>query len=208
MWVSESAGASTRAGAGVRARGRGESVGAGVRAATLRGPLRRLLLPSALLLFSAACTDITRFSTGPGEAYCGSAIDGPFVRAGFGPGVRMRMHFDAHRLDSRPGTLSTSDDLLTDAPMRPIPQLFHDPLSTLRFGEQREKNLIYVVKPTGPEGGASLFAIVSLLHDGDAEVRLLRSAPPLPGTTAVSSEEDEAIFGVFPLHREHGNCGF
>lgn len=164
-----------------------------------------LALLSSLCLLVAACADVTRFSTKPGEAYCGSIIDGPFVREGFAPGVRMRMSFDSDRLDSRPGTLSTDDGLLTDAPMRPIPQLFHDPLSTLKFGEAREKNLIYVVSP---KSGASLFVVVSLLYDGKAEVRLLRGAPPLSQTTAVSDAEGPSVFGVFPLHREDGTCGF
>lgn len=169
-------------------------------------PRLSLLLAPAFLL--AACADVTRFSTKPGEAYCGSVIAGPFVRSGFGPGVRMRMSFDADRMNSSPGSLSTDDGLLTDAPMRPIPQLSHDPLSTLQFGEQRDKNLVYVVTPTKPSSGPSLLAVVSLLHDGGAEVRLLRGAPPLPGTTAIADTEGESIFGVFPLQRESGTCGF
>lgn len=155
-----------------------------------------------------ACKDVTRFSTAPGESYCGSVIEGPFVRAGFGPGVQMRMTFDADHLSDRPGTLSTDDGLLHEADMRPIPELFHDPLSTLQFGEGRDKNLVYVVDPTEPRGGPSVLAVVSLLHDGDAEVRLVRGAPPMPGTTAVSSASGTTLFGVFPLHRENGTCRF
>lgn len=164
------------------------------------------LIASACAL--AACADVTRFSTKPGEAYCGSVIAGPFVRAGFGPGVRMRMSFDADRMSTSPGALSTDDGLLTDAPLRPIPQLSHDPLSTLQFGERRDKNLLYIVTPTRPSSGPSLLAVVSLLHDGEAEVRLLRGAPPLVGTTAISDAEGESVFGVFPLQRESGTCGF
>lgn len=172
-----------------------------------RPPLA-LLTSLGLLAALPACNDVTRFSTQVGEAYCGSIVAGPFVRAGFGPGVRMRMRFDADQLESRPGTISTDDGLLTDAPLRPIPELFHDPLSTLGFGEGRERNLVYVVTPTSPQAGPSLMAVVSLLHDGNAEVRLLRGAPPLPGTTAVSDADGKQLFGVFSLSREEGTCGF
>lgn len=173
----------------------------------LRSPLA-LLTSLGLLAALPACNDVTRFSTKPGESYCGNIVAGPFVRAGFGPGVRMRLRFDADRLESQPGTISTSDELFTDAPLRPIPQLFHDPLSTLSFGEGRERNLVYVVTPTNPKAGPSLFAVVSLLHDGKVEVRLLRGAPPAPGTTAVSEAEGKQLFGVFSLDREDSTCGF
>lgn len=172
-----------------------------------RSPLA-LLTSLGLLATLPACNDVTRFTTKPGEAYCGNIVAGPFVRAGFGPDVRMRLRFDADRLESQPGTISTSDGLLTDAPLRPIPQIFHDPLSTLSFGEGRERNLVYTVTPTKRQAGPSLLAVVSLLHDGKVEVRLLRGAPPPPGVTAVSDVDGKQLFGVFSLDREDSTCGF
>ena len=151
------------------------------------------------------CNDVTRFSTDPDESYCGSIIPGPFVRKGFEPGVRMRMTFNADRLADLPGVISTDDGSLSNAPLRPIPQLANDPLSTLQFGEGRQRNLLLVV---GVEDGQTAFAVVSLMDSGDVEVRIVRGAPLPPGVTAQPVQESRELFGVFPLARQRGTCGF
>jgi len=163
-----------------------------------RGLVAALALAPALSL--ASCKDVASYSTGPDESYCGSVIQGPFVRKGLGPAVQMRLKFNAEALDSTPGILTTSDGLLIDAALRPIPQLFNDPLSTLQFGEGRRRNLIYVVSPARP--GPPLLVVLSLMESGGAEVRLLRGDPASDGSTT-----DAAIFGVFPLQRSKGVCG-
>lgn len=171
----------------------------------MRLALSRPLAAASLALLGtlAACKDVTSYSTAPGESYCGSIIQGPFVRAGLGPAVQMRLTFHAETLDTDPGTLSTSDGLLREAPLRPIPQLFHDPLSTLQFGEGRRRNLIYAIAPTSP--GAPLFVVLSLLENGDTEVRLMRAAPAPDGQ---QTSTEGALFGVFPLQRRQDACGF
>jgi hypothetical protein len=151
-----------------------------------------------------ACKDTTRFTTAPGESYCGSIVQGPFVRAGFKPDVQLRMSFDADALASAPGALTTSDGLLTEAPLRAIPQLFHDPLSQLEFGEGRQRNLLYVVDPSDPARGSSVTTVVSLMDNGDVELRLVRGAPSPEGATP--SAENPQLFGVFHLHRAQGAC--
>lgn len=156
----------------------------------------------AALALLTSCKDVTSYSNAPDENYCGSVIQGPFVRAGLSPSVQMRLHLDADSLASAPGTLSTSDGLLQNAPMLAIPQLFHDPLSTLEFGEGRRRNLFYVVSPTRP--GSPVSVVISLMESGDVEVRLLRGAQSLD---AQAPPGDSAIFGVFPLQRRKGNCG-
>jgi hypothetical protein len=175
---------------------------------------------------AAACKDVSSFRTRPGDSYCGSVVQGPFVRAGLSPAVQMRLKLDTEALSTTPGSLSTSDHLFSDAPLRAIPQVFHDQLSTLQFGEGRQRNLLYVVDPSAPGGGASVFVVLSLMESGDVEVRLLRGAGP---ATAVSDAADAgaagaagsagaagqgltpgdpAIFGIFPLERRQGECGF
>lgn len=154
---------------------------------------------------SAACSDVTKFSTGPDERYCGNIVPGPFVRQGFRPGVRMRMSFDADRLSEQPGVISTDDGTLVEAALRPIPQLANDPLSNLQFGDGRTRNLLTVV---GVSDGQSAFAVVSLMENGDTEVRILRGAPLPPGVTAKPAQEGVELFGVFPLVRQKGTCGF
>ena len=164
-------------------------------------------------LASAACSDISRFSTESGKnAYCGKVIDASFVRAGVPAGTRMRLDLDADQLvtpdrpDKVPGLVWTDElspgESFVGAPLLVIPQLANDPLSTLSFGEGRVKNALSVAML----GGSQVFVVVSLMQDGDVEVRLIRGtaagsvpagAPPTPSQ----------IFGVFHLHKEDGDCG-
>jgi hypothetical protein len=90
-------------------------------------------------------------------------------------------------------------------PMRPIPQLWHDPLSTLSFGEGRVKNLIYVATPSA---GNDVFVVVSLMQSGDIEVRLLRGAPSLPVDGSAPLPPQSNLFAVFGLGRQEGPCSF
>lgn len=157
-------------------------------------------------LGAAGCKDISRFSTAPGELYCGTIVGASFVRRGFAEGVGIRMTFDADHLSDAPGKLSTSDGLLTDTPMRPLPELSQDPLSTFNFGEGRDRNFLYAVDPVDPAKGPTVSVIVSLLHDGDAEVRLIRGAPGSDGGAAI---DGAPLFGVFtPLARTSQPCSF
>jgi hypothetical protein len=153
----------------------------------------------------AGCNDVSRFSTAADESYCGSIVTGPFVRQGFGPGIRMRLNFDADRLSEKPGEVSTDDGLLDHAMLRPIPQLANDPLSSLQFGEGRVRNLLLGVSPSQ---GPSAFAIVSLMENGNIEMRVMRGAPLPSGVTAYPVESGTQLFGVFPLARQKGQCGF
>lgn len=155
-----------------------------------------------VVVLLASCKDVTSYSTGPDESYCGSVVQGPFVRSGLSPSVQMRLTFDANVLDSKPGIISTSDGLLKDASLRVVPQIFHDPLSTLEFGEGRRRNLIYAATPAKP--GSAVVVILSLLESGEAEVRLLRAAPAPDGDAPTP---ESAIFGVFPLQKRKGTCG-
>jgi hypothetical protein len=156
------------------------------------------------LLVLAGCEDVSEFTTAPGESFCGAIVQGLSFRNGFGPGVRMRLNLDAEQLQQAPGILSTDDGLFVDTPLRPLPQLHHDALSTLQFGEGRVRNLMYGVQPTA---GSMGYAVVSLLENGDVEVRILRGAPPMPGEPPLALD-DPHLFGVFPLTRQRGTCGF
>ena len=168
-----------------------------------------LMILLALPLAGAGCKDVSRFSTEPGESYCGQIVGAPFVMRGFVDNqLRMRMTFDAGRLADAPGTLSTSDGLFTNTPMRPVPELVNDPLSTFNFGEGRDKNLLFAIDPIDPSRGPTIMAIVSLMHAGDAEVRLVRGAPSSDGGIA-GPVDGEPLFGVFaPMTRQPGPCSF
>ncbi len=165
-------------------------------------------------LWLIACTDTSRWNSEPGESFCGDVTAASFVRAGIPEGMRMRLELDAEHLQSTPGRLWTSPlpsgEKLVAAEMRVIPQLLHDPLSTLNFGEGRVRNSIAVVDlpSTDPARPTSqLIVIVSLLQSGDAEVRLLRGALTSAGADAGATDPAGNLFGVFRLRREKGDCG-
>ncbi|RYE93397.1 MAG: hypothetical protein EOO75_04465 [Myxococcales bacterium] len=165
------------------------------RSGTLSRPLAALCLAS--LALPGGCKDVSDYSTAPDESYCGSVVQGPFVRSGLDPSVQMRLRLDADALATAPGVITTSDGLLADAALQVVPQVFNDPLSTMQFGEGRRRNLVYTALPQ--DGTAAVLVVLSLMESGDVEARLLRgpaasSAPP-------------AIFGVFPLQRRKGACG-
>jgi len=162
--------------------------------------------PLLVIVGVSGCKDIDRFSTKNGDYYCGQIVDAQFVRRGFrgadAGSVWMRLTLDTDRLGDVPGAISTNDGLLVNAPLRPLPELPNDPLWTLSFGEGREKNLVFAVDPTSSADGPTIMAIVSLMHSGDAEVRLIRGAPTPGSSPDAGSVDGDPLFGVFaPLHR-------
>jgi len=165
-------------------------------------------------VFCVACTDTSRWNSEPGESFCGDVTAAPFVRAGLPEGMRMRLELDAEHLQSTPGRIWTtalsSGEKLTGAEMRVIPQILHDPVSTLNFGEGRVRNAMAVadLPSTDPARPPSqLMVIISLLQSGDVEVRLVRGGPASASTDAGPADPSGNLFGVFRLRREKGDCG-
>jgi hypothetical protein len=117
----------------------------------------------------------------------------------------MRLTLDIDALQQAPGTLSTNDReggpcapsaLFEQAPLQVSQELFSDPLSLLEFGATRDHNFVAWVDSTCQ---GSALAVVSLMHTGDVEVRLLRRE----GTP----EQPAPGFGVFQLRRRT-DCEF
>jgi hypothetical protein len=151
---------------------------------------------------SLGCHDVSRFSSS-GDHYEGAVVMADFVLSGIDPATRLCLELDATRLQEVPGTISTSDGRFHATPLRPIPQVWHDPLSTLSFGEGRVQNLLYVATPSADaEAAGDVFVVVSLMQSGSVEVRLLRSAPEIDAGSTSS------LFGVFPLTRSGGPCSY
>jgi hypothetical protein len=67
---------------------------------------------------------------------------------------------------------------------------------------------MYAADPSDPKRGPTVFVVLSLLHDGSAEVRLLRGAPAMPDAGALPSSDGAPMFGLFPLKQQTGSCGF
>lgn len=158
----------------------------------------------------AACRDnITRFSTKTGH-YAGEIVKGSFVRNGMIDTTKLCLTFDGDHVQDGPGVITTNDGRFRATPLRPIPQLFHDPLSTLDFGSGRVQNLLYVATPNAtPDAGAEdlqdVFVVVSLMETGSVEVRLLRGAPQVDAGTA-APKGAAPLFGVFAMGRREGAC--
>jgi hypothetical protein len=156
------------------------------------------------------CRDISRFSS-HGDRFQGGVVKGSFVRSGIGELTEMCVTLDTDHLQDSPGTLTTSDGRFSSTPLRPIPQLWHDPLSTLNFGDGRIQNLVYAVSPLTLDAGAAeaqdVLVVLSLMQGGHIEARLLRGAPQTdagPPPLGAASP----MFGVFTLNRRPGPCAF
>jgi hypothetical protein len=178
-----------------------------------------------------ACRDVSGFTT-HGDRFEGPVVEGDFVRSGVDPGTTVCLTLDTDHLQDSPGALSTSDGRFRAVPLRAIPQIWHDPLSTLAFGEGRVKNLLYVAAATTPfadGNGVDAFVVVSLMQSGNVEVRLLRGAPSVApdggnasetatsgGATEAGTSGDVAdaampaqnLFAVFTLLRASGPCSY
>ena len=172
-------------------------------------PLATLVVLSSVVAPTlAGCRDVSGFNTGPNNRFEGAVVGADFVRAGVDAGTTLCLTLDTDGLQDTPGMLSTSDGRFAHTPMRPIPQIWHDPLSTLSFGDGRFQNLIYVVGAATPfpdGAGTDVFAVVSLMQTGGVEVRLLRGAPALPDGSPVAASP---VFAVFSLARKDGPCAY
>jgi hypothetical protein len=136
------------------------------------------------------CRDLDRFDTGDSGAYCGNIIDGEFTRRGFEAGLGMRLTLDIDALHVAPGVLSTND--AEAGPCAPQALFENAPLSLLEFGAIRDFNFVSWVDSTCQ---GSALAVVSLMHTGQVEVRLLRRNNPTEQTDSPGN------FGVFQLQR-------
>ncbi|MGZ3416619.1 MAG: hypothetical protein ACXWUG_18035 [Polyangiales bacterium] len=161
-------------------------------------------------VFLLGCADVAKWSTPPGESYCGVVTTATFVRAGMDEGTKLRLELDAEHLQSSPGRIwSTpfqSGERFDGLELRVIPQLLHDPLSTLTFGEGRVKSAILVGDLRSADGKSTseVMIFLSLMQSGNVEIRIVRGASAgsaQPGTTAPPQ-----LFGVFALEKAQGTC--
>ena len=153
----------------------------------------------------SGCRDVARFSSAGGH-YQGTVVAGGFVRTGIAEDARLCVTLDTDHLQDEPGTISLSDGRLRSVALRPIPQIWHDPLSTMSFGNGRVKNLVYMASPAVTSGSDSgdVTVILSLMDSGSLEARLLRGAPAADGGVSLTTN----VFGVFTLEHANGSCPF
>ena len=169
-------------------------------------------LSNVALLALVGCRDLSGFTTTTsGDRYEGTVVNGDFVRTGIDAGTSLCLSLDADHLQDAPGALSTNDGRFHAVSLRPIPQIWHDPLSTFNFGEGRITNLLYVITASTPYAdgrGDDVFAVISLMQSGNVEVRLLRGAPAVLADAGAAATPAQNVFAVFTLSRETGPCSY
>jgi hypothetical protein len=166
-----------------------------------------LSLTIACAMAIIGCRDVSRYSS-KGDHYEGEVVKGNFVRAGVAEDAKMCLVLDAEHLQDNPGTITSSDGRFRGTPLRPIPQIWHDPLSTLSFGDGRRQNLVYVATPIADAGDTQdVMIFLSLMTEGGVEIRLLRGAPQADAGTP-GPPSAPPMFGVFTLDRREGSCSF
>ena len=182
------------------------------------------------------CRNLDSFNSKPGEAYCGS-IGSPLFQDGFVkensmPRLELALILDVSQLSSVPSAdandgsfvpvgflLSQEGDpntalcgdqaLFENAPLRAIPQVDRDVLSTLTFGEGHDRDFFAWVDSSCQ---GTMLAIVSLLKNSQVELRLFKPAR-LPAPEAKATERPG--FAVFHLNpkslyasADKGGCDF
>lgn len=185
-----------------------------------RAPTPRIALSSlGVCLLGAACTDLSDYQLEADEAYCGAMVSAPVFHSGFvpdgaPPALRLRLHLDVEALTTNPGRL-TSDDrehglckrsgapLFDDAPLRAIPEVLHDPISTLEFGQGRVHTFFAYVDSTCQ---GTMLAIVSLMKNKTVEVRLFKPAAMAEADAPADKSSGYALFYLKPF--ETDGCGF
>jgi hypothetical protein len=166
-----------------------------------------------------SCHNLDSFDTKPGDEYCGTIINTPF-QAGFipegqPPSLELGLTLDTSKLTSEPGILRSNDatnglcsansqPLFQNAPLRAIPALDHDALSTLTFGEGHEHDFFAYVDSTCQ---GTMLAVVSLLKNNLVEVRLFKPER-LPPSTPPPTPAETPGFAVFDMSVENGGCAF
>jgi len=174
---------------------------------------------------AASCGDLDSFNSKPDEAYCGTIGLPPF-QAGFvdddSPSVlKLALTLNMDKLTTEPGTLISKDPLgicgtpeapqvlFQNAALRAIPELQHDVLSALTFGEGHEHDFFAWVDSTCL---GTMLAVVSLMKNNYVELRLFKPAP-FPGPNATPAQRPGfALFHLNPkvLYKSdtEGGCGF
>jgi hypothetical protein len=180
---------------------------------------------SGVLLSALSCRGLDRFDTTGDAAYCGDLVSGPSFYDGFIPTgqpalLKMKLKLDTTQLSTYgdgkvtlPGLLTSNDGatglcsadgqaLFQSSPLRGIPQVDHDSIATMTFGEGHDEDFFAWTDSTCQ---GTMLAVVSLLRKGDVELRLFKPAP-LPAPEA--GPDKRPGFAVFYLRRNDKGCGF
>jgi len=142
-----------------------------------------LLASLGALSFSLSCRNLDRFDTRGEAAFCGDLVSGPsfhdvFIPTGQPAVLRMKLTLDTSQISSFaenkgafPGVLTSNDidtglcsaggqALFESSPLRAIPQVDHDTISTMTFGEGHDEDFFGWTDSTCQ---GTMLAVVSLM---------------------------------------------
>jgi hypothetical protein len=171
------------------------------------------------------CSSLDRFDTKGTAAYCGSLVAVPAFEAGLLPkssrprSLNATLKLDIGALTQRGdqsavvGSLTTDDAdrglcatqqaaLFDAAPLRTMPALDSDALSTLEFGSGHDYNFFAWVDSSCQ---GTMLSVVSLMRNDSVELRLLKPAA-MPAPEA--GPEQQPGFGLFYLERRNSGCEY
>jgi len=190
--------------------------------AALRGAGLLLMLCAGA---TVSCGDLEGFTSKPNEAYCGK-IGLPLFQDGFvdeesPSNLELALTLDADKLATEPGILNSKDPLgicgtpeapqvlFLNAQLRAIPELQHDVLSALTFGEGHDHDFFAWVDSTCQ---GTMVAVVSLMKNNYVELRLFKPAAFAPPGAPAAEKPGFALFHLNPKPLEmpdiEGGCGF
>ncbi|MEI9950180.1 MAG: hypothetical protein WDO74_14690 [Pseudomonadota bacterium] len=175
--------------------------------------------------FALSCTSLDGFNSKPGEAYCGpiglALFHEGFVKEDSPSDLVVALTMNTSKLSSVPGLLSSKDPqgicgtadapqvLFLDAPVRAIPEVDHDVLSALTFGEGHDHDFFAWVDSTCQ---GTMLAVVSLMKNNYIELRLFKPAPSPPPNATPAQRPGFALFHLDPkplyVPKEEGGCDF
>ena len=175
------------------------------------------------------CHGADRFDTRNGESYCGSLVGQGTISTGFeetawaGKGTESTLALtlstgEFYKKDGVPAVMSSNDSafgpcgptqaLFERAKVRTLGAALGDRLSSMQLNDDHEEDLVTYVDSTC---SGSMLGILSLIKNGDVEMRLLRPAPAsnAMGDSAVPPNPTETErFGLFVLRKSKSGCGF
>lgn len=155
--------------------------------------VRSVLLGAAVVLLTG-CQTLGDYRGDYAGLVVGTDGDS-FIRRGFPAGTRLTVR-GFHPPGDGPvsGTLTTAPDpILNDAVLKTIAPLEHDQLSQYDFpGDNRLRNFMFAVTAQSAAGPREAMAFVSLLENGNLEVRVVSG----------SGDDEGDLFGLFVLDRK------
>lgn len=178
------------------------------------------------ILAGIGCHSSDRFDTRTGEMYCGSLVGQSAISTGFEelgwegtsnkPTLALTLKTaEFYKRDGVPAVMTSNDAafgpckpthaLFEQAKVRTLGAALGDRLSSMRLNDDHEEDLVTYVDSTC---SGSMVGILSLVKNGDVEVRLLRPAPSPATSDPALAETDKARFGLFLLSKSKTDCGF